>query len=293
MTIQDSRSLPAYRERRRSRIAFVLLHAKNLCLDAPVVALVWQDFLARVWDAPILPIHRILLAVVAWLAYMGDRLLDGPRQGRTREGSERHCFVWVHRRPLFSLWVLVAGAGTVLALTQLEISDLIPGLTAFLVLALYFVAARAWPRLWRGLLPRELLVGLFFAIACSLFVFTTLGRISEPDILTCLAFAMLCCLDCWAISCADLHRDLRQGEWNLVTAYAWARSAFPRAALTASGLTMAISLLLAPGPALVWRAIALSCLLLFLLFRTAGPTSRLALHADLTLLTPVLFLLLT
>lgn len=293
MTIQDSRTLPAYCERPRGRLDLALTQVKNLCLDAPLVAIVWQDCMARAWDAPIQPIHRILLALVAWLAYMGDRLLDGPKQGRTGEGSERHCFAWNHRRALLATWTVVAGIGAMLAIGELEKSDLILGLTAMLGLALYAFAARSWPRIFRGLLPRELLVGIFFSVACTLFIFSTLGRLPAPAVLTGMAFALLCSLDCWAISCTDRDRDLAHGEWNLVTTYAWAWPAYSWVTLVASGLTLAASLFLPPGTALVWRAIALSCLLLFFLIHSAGPSRRLALYADLALLTPLCFLLLT
>ena len=293
MTLQDSRTLPTYCQGRRNLLDSTLATFKNLCLDAPLVALVWQDFLARVWDAPIQPIHRFILALITWLAYMGDRLLDGRQQGRTQSGSERHRFVWTHRHFLQRIWALLAIPGAALAIWQLPSRDLVPGLIALLGLAIYCLAARMWPRLFRGLLPRELLVGIFFSMACSLFVFTTLGGLPPLGALTALAFALLCSLDCWAISCTDRERDLQLGEWNLVTSYAWARQAYAGSVLAFSATALALSFFVPGSPALIFRAIALSCLLLFVLTRSIGMTRRLALYADLALMTPPAFLLLT
>ncbi len=292
MTVQDSRSLPAWSEKRGSLLDSLLVLSKNLCLDAPLVALVWQEFLARVWDAPVQPGHRLTLACITWLAYMGDRLLDGPRQGQQGR-SERHSFAWTHRPGLQAAWIGMALLGAALVYFLLPVTDWIPGFLFFAGLALYCLAARTWPRLIRGIVPRELLVGIFFSIACSLFVFTTLGQLPVTGVLLALAFALLCSLDCWAISCTDRDRDLLQGEWNLVTSYAWAWRAFPQASLCYSASILAISLFLPVAPARFLQAIALSGLLLFAITRFLGMSRRLTLYADLTLMSPLLFLVVT
>ena len=291
VSIQDYRTLLTWREGPRGLLASILTRSKNLCLDAPLVALVWQDFLARIWEAPIQPIHRVVLALITWLAYMGDRILDGPRQGSTRSGSDRHCFVWRHRQALTITWTLVALLGMGLALWGLPRGDLWPGLLFLASLVLYFLLARQWPRQFRGILPREILVGFFFSIACSLFIFSNLTELPPKAILGSLAFALLCSLDCWAISCADRERDLQQGEWNLVTTYRWARMAFGPATLLLSSAILAASFLLGDPTSTLFRALAFSGLLLYLLNRSLP--EKLALYADLTLLAPLVFLLLT
>ncbi|HXJ40728.1 MAG TPA: hypothetical protein VNH18_15715, partial [Bryobacteraceae bacterium] len=47
-----------------------------LSLDAPLVAVVWQDFLARCYGAPLLPQVRWALGLTVWAIYIADRLLD-------------------------------------------------------------------------------------------------------------------------------------------------------------------------------------------------------------------------
>jgi hypothetical protein len=47
-----------------------------LSLDAPLVALVWQDFLSRCYPSPLLPAGRCVLGLTVWAIYIADRLLD-------------------------------------------------------------------------------------------------------------------------------------------------------------------------------------------------------------------------
>ena len=47
-----------------------------LSLDAPLVALVWQDFAAHSFGHPLRLPARIVLALTVWAIYVVDRLLD-------------------------------------------------------------------------------------------------------------------------------------------------------------------------------------------------------------------------
>jgi len=48
-----------------------------LSLDAPLIALVWQDFLARCYPTLLRPAGRGALGLTVWAVYLADRLLDG------------------------------------------------------------------------------------------------------------------------------------------------------------------------------------------------------------------------
>jgi hypothetical protein len=45
-------------------------------LDAPLVALVWQDFLARCYPHPLLFPARMVLVLTVWAIYIADRSLN-------------------------------------------------------------------------------------------------------------------------------------------------------------------------------------------------------------------------
>ena len=47
-----------------------------LSLDAPLIALVWQDFLARCYPTALQPTGRGVLGLTVWAIYLADRLLD-------------------------------------------------------------------------------------------------------------------------------------------------------------------------------------------------------------------------
>ena len=67
-----------------------------LSLDAPLVALVWQDFLTRCYPSLLRPAGRWVLFLTVWAIYIGDRLID-VRGPATLGESTRHGFYRSHR----------------------------------------------------------------------------------------------------------------------------------------------------------------------------------------------------
>jgi hypothetical protein len=68
-----------------------------LSLDAPLVALVWQDFLSRTSETTLLPAGRCVLGLTVWAIYIADRLLDVRGPASTGEPLH-HRFYREHRR---------------------------------------------------------------------------------------------------------------------------------------------------------------------------------------------------
>ena len=62
-----------------------------LSLDAPIVAVVWQDFVARCYPSPLLPQGRWVLGLTVWAIYLADRLVDVRHPASAAE-STRHGF---------------------------------------------------------------------------------------------------------------------------------------------------------------------------------------------------------
>ena len=163
-----------------------------LALDAPVVAVVWQRFLAAQFGANVPLTATTALAATVWCIYLSDRWLDARRGCRD---TERHRVA--------ATWPVTFGCGAVCAgflaatfAAQLPLSYLQEGLVLGLCVAVYLVFIHAVAaRLvnLRGL--KELLVAAGFAAGVSIPL-----SVAEQPLLQWLpsvcAFAVLCWLNC-------------------------------------------------------------------------------------------------
>jgi hypothetical protein len=263
-------------------------------LDAPTVAVIWA--LAFAWAAKIrLPLWiPVLLALVAWAVYVGDRLLDAQAaQGASQPHRlrERHHFHWRHRSILIPMAIGAACIAACIVFFLMpagarERNSLL-ATAAFAYLTCVHSSRRASPFLI-PLLPKELLVGLLFTAACAL---PALSRAAaQPGsslwilIGPVLFFAALAWLNCHAI---ERWESRGPSSSNL--------QVLPAACLlTLTGLLFAI--LMAPNHfrlAALVAAGAASALLLALLDRCRHRLTPIALRAaaDLVLLTPLILLL--
>jgi hypothetical protein len=82
----------------------VWLWLNLLSLDAPIVALVWQNFLARIYPVALYPAGRCALGLTVWAIYLADRLLD-VRDSAPDAETPRHNFYRRYRR---FAWMLLA-----------------------------------------------------------------------------------------------------------------------------------------------------------------------------------------
>lgn len=77
-----------------------------LSLDAPTVAAAWSLGFAKAAGVRLPAWVPLLLALVTWVVYIGDRLLDARTALRTEQVHQlrqRHLFHWQHRRGIFPL----------------------------------------------------------------------------------------------------------------------------------------------------------------------------------------------
>lgn len=274
-----------------TRSALRPLHLWHLAsLDAPTVAVVWT--LGFAWAAGVrLPEWVLLLvALVVWPVYVADRLLDARSDlaraelGRLRE---RHLFHWRHRRwlvPLAAMAAAIAGAillGWVPAVVRAR--DSLLGAAALA----YFTRVHApespggrWQRVsrWRGMLTKELLVGLLFTAGCVLPAWSRAqaagGLLATPAVV----FALLAWLNCTLID-----------GWESGTT---TKRRFIGLALGLAAVALAVAVLAASQPriALLLGAASLAALLLAALdsWRSRLAPVTLRALADLVLLTPLL-----
>ncbi len=146
-------------------------------LDAPTVAVVWCEALARIVNVRLPLWVPLALGLGTWAIYLGDRLMDARRA--LAPLRERHWFHWRHR----SILAPVAVISLLLALSLVlrEMPAPIRERNSVLALAalVYFTAihsrrrtaeaaatggTRSTPRLP---LTKETLVGLIFALVCA------------------------------------------------------------------------------------------------------------------------------
>ena len=264
-------------------------------LDAPTVAVVWC--LAFAGTARVaLPLWLpVVLALAGWSFYIADRLLDARASLAAKPNSRfpssspsllrpRHYFHWRHRRVFLPIAVVAAVAAAGLVLRSMPIAARAGNSVLALAAVAYFASIHGPRQMssWRIRLPKELLVGVLFTIACTLPVWT---RTEHPELLAApiLVYAALAWLNCLAIETWESgHRS---------------RSPIFRGTLTLAAVAFAAAAaclgLHQPRPALLLGAAAVSATLLALLDRNRNsfaPTTLRA-AADLVLLTPVALLL--
>ena len=243
-------------------------------LDAATVAVVWR--LGFCWAAGVRasPSGLALAALVVWVVYVADRVLDARKslRGARSEMRERHWFHWRHRRRLIPLAALAACTAAVLAFPTIpararEHATLI-GLASFIYLArVHGGSARV--------VSKELLVGVLFTAGCAFPAWS--HAIAAPVVF----FALLAWLNCWAI---ERWEQLRPG-------FAVALAAF---ALAAAGLLLS-AFCLATNPRavalLVAGSVAAAVLAALDRLRNRLTVVDLRALADLALLTPATVLI--
>jgi hypothetical protein len=260
-------------------------------LDAPTVAVVWT--LVFAWAAQIhLPAWPVaVVALAAWCAYIGDRLLDA-RIAHTPLRA-RHHFHWKHRR----IFLPIAFAAAIVALALVlhsmpfaarERNSILAAATLAYFTSVHIPwrvpAAKPWLRF-----PKELLVGVLFTLACAAPTLTRIaGRRAGPTAVAVLPviliFIVLAWLNCHAIEFWEAQSQLRSAVER------------PAIALMAIALLAAAIAAIGHGPrgAALLAAAALSAALLAQLDRHRHSVTPIALRAcaDLALLTPLVLLVL-
>jgi hypothetical protein len=277
-------------------------------LDAPSVAAVWACAFAWAAQERVATGMVAVLALVVWVIYVVDRLLDA-RAGLDGSGrhnlQERHWFHWRHRRALGVLAGIAAAAAGWMIVSRLHAEalgrDSLMGLATLAYLSGVHgsgVHGRGLRSGWiAGLkervarvVSRELIVGVIFSAGCLVPVLPlarsgvvqVCARLAVPAA----AFAALVWLNVKAIGCWESAAPVSGCARGV------RKIAFLLAALCGGcGVAMA-----APEPrvGLLLALVAVSSLLLAWLdgVRERMDAVTLRAAADLVLLTPVLLLIL-
>jgi hypothetical protein len=182
-----------------------LLWLTVLSLDAPSVAVLWQLLFARSFHVQLGASITILLALVVWLIYVADRVLDTLKVPTKGAEPTRHIF---YRRHLWA-FLLPLGAGFLLAawmsLTQLDARTFRDGILILLAVGVYLLAVHLLSpgREW---LPKEMLVGILFALGTCFPVWEQMTQGVLLLLAPYLLFTALCWMNCAAIEYEEWKR---------------------------------------------------------------------------------------
>lgn len=193
-----------------------LLHGWHLTsLDAPTVAVAWCCAMAWAVGVRVAVWAPLLLALVAWTLYIGDRLLDaraGMETSAQQELRERHIFHWQHRRTLLLCAVAAAAVSAWIIVMLLPKSARMPDSAVGVATLAYFSGVHSWQRKQRTassfltrFVTKELLVGILFTAGCLLPVWARmrgmpLSGSARLLLVPAVFFAILAWLNCYAIA---------------------------------------------------------------------------------------------
>lgn len=249
-----------------------------LSLDAPLVAMLWQSFLAYQFSIPLRPAGRIALGLTVWAIYLLDRLLDARKPSPPIEPA-RHRYYRRHFRSMTTLLVIVAAADTVTVMVWLRPAVLHYGLIPLAGVLAYLAIFHSSN--WSARLPKEIAAALLFTMGTFLTAWAALPRpaLAWPAA----AFFMLCLANIVAIEAWELrepHPPLHPlTRWLAGTYLYWVPAAVIVCAIVGRNPWYA-SIAVSAG----------ACALLFWLGRRLPLEARRVL-VDSVLLTPLLFLI--
>jgi hypothetical protein len=152
-------------------------------LDAPVVAVLWQGFLACRFSLPLRPAAQLVLGLTVWSIYLLDRLLDARKPPAPNE-PVRHRYYRRHWKTMAALLAVVLSADVLIATFALRAPVLREGLVPLAGVAIYLAAfhtpgqsmlfPRRVPRLVPRRVPKEVAAAFLFTAGTFLVAWAAL-----------------------------------------------------------------------------------------------------------------------
>ncbi len=180
-------------------------------LDAPLVAIVWQQMFASAAHVTLALAARSALFATAWLIYLADRLADSFTIPVGAAMSARQRFAVTHR---IGLIVAMICCALVLAVSafSLERRTLAVGALLGVVAVIYLAINQFAARVWRVLPVKEIVIGCLFAAG-------TCAAVRNLDLIQAAAFAILCSLNCICIAVWERELDQQQRRDSIATTF--------------------------------------------------------------------------
>jgi hypothetical protein len=264
-----------------------------LSLDAPLIAVLWQQLFARSQHVRLPLSASVVLALVLWLIYVADRIMDS-FQEPSGEEAVRHRFYRAHRGAYGGPFLAVLAATGWLAWRYLRPDVRRDGLVLLGVVAFYFALVHVLPEDKKQWFPKELVVAMVFAIGTCLAVGARVKGTQAAGFVVPLAlFALVLWMNALFIEYSEWLQLRKGGSERPHSITIFAGQYFGLCtAVICLGTVAAMASQAFRGDRPVLLAETLSMLGLGLLgwSRTAVPIDLVGLAADVALLTPVLLL---
>ena len=245
----------------------VWLWPNVLSLDAPIVALVWQDFASRCFPSTLSLPARLALGLTVWAIYLGDRLIDIHHHG---DRSETACHRFCRRNRGIAATLLLAVLLVDVLIAALWLRPVLAanGLWIGATVVLYLIGFPVLHRSMRR--PKQIAAAIIFAAGVLLVAWTSTLSAWPTLAWPASAFCALCL-----------------GNLALIETWEHERKDLPGR----SGLLLLALLCICLGRSDWYFAIGLSAVALGALDLWAVRLSRDAhrVLADAVLLTPILF----
>src|SRR3954466_15589404 len=104
-----------------------LIWLSLVCLDAPLVAIAWQEMFAKAFNSPISIAERMALFLTAWCIYLADRVVDCLSTDRSETETLRSAFCRRYLPLLLSIAAVVGIADLAVIATSIGNDILYPG----------------------------------------------------------------------------------------------------------------------------------------------------------------------
>lgn len=259
-----------------------------LSLDAPTVAALWCWSFSCVAHIDLPALAPALLAVGTWLIYIADRILDGLDRTNWQRLRERHFFYSQHRATFLLVGAIISPVFAWIVFTRMSPAVRLGDAAVFAIAAFYFLIVHTHGRQAERWLPKELAVGVLFAVATAVPTWARVANAKSALIPSVVIFAALCWLNCVAI---ESWEGSAMDSSHSTTS--WAAHHLRGLASTTVGFSLALALASLHNRASVslFLASAMSGLLIIWLAsrKERFAPIQLRVAVDATLLTPLLF----
>jgi hypothetical protein len=188
-----------------------------VCLDAPIVAVLWLWLFARTFTLPVRPGNTVALFLTAWLIYLADRLADAVSLKTGAPRSLRQEFCLRYREIWISALILIGGFDVYVIWHSIAPGTFVAGAGVGILAVVYL--ALNYPRglVWRLLPAKEVAIGLLFTAGTLVALLPVDRAVSPAFIASSLAFACLSSLNCISIAIWERGLDEAQGKVSVAT----------------------------------------------------------------------------
>ncbi len=165
-----------------------------LSLDAPLVAVLWQGFLAYRFSLPLRPAARFVLGLTVWAIYLLDRILDARKPPSLYEAA-RHRFYRRRWKAMLALLVLVVACDGCITMLRLRPAILRDGMSPLAGVVFYLATFHVGKH--SITIPKEIAAAILFTAGTFLTAWTAIpvSSLAWPA----LAFFILCLANLVAI----------------------------------------------------------------------------------------------